>query len=239
MKSSAASLRSNWYIPNDDAAVAMKDLKAIKGRFYIQKLIDEGEHEHQDFKFAISDARKIARSISAFANNDGGRLLIGVKDNGNIAGVRNEEDIYVIEQAAQMYCRPPQQVTFTAFSAEGGAVVMRAEITKASRRPVMSQEPDGSWQAYYRVKDENIAAPGIMVRSWRRQNSDRGGLFSLTDAESRLLHFLDDVQQADISEYMHYAHVSQAMAEDIVVRLCAMDILEFVYDGGGFKIRRK
>ena len=30
----------------------MKDLKAIKGTFYIHNLISEGEHEHQDFKFA-------------------------------------------------------------------------------------------------------------------------------------------------------------------------------------------
>lgn len=44
----------------------MKDLAAIKGRHYIHSLIEEGEHERQDFKFAISDARKIARSISAF-----------------------------------------------------------------------------------------------------------------------------------------------------------------------------
>ena len=33
----------------------MKDIKAIKGRFYIQRLIDEGEHSMQDFKFAITD----------------------------------------------------------------------------------------------------------------------------------------------------------------------------------------
>ncbi|WP_301747923.1 helix-turn-helix domain-containing protein [uncultured Duncaniella sp.] len=68
----------------------MKDIRGIKGKFYIASLIEEGEYEHQDFKFAVSDARKIARSLSAFANNDGGRLLIGVKDNGAIAGVRNE-----------------------------------------------------------------------------------------------------------------------------------------------------
>lgn len=80
----------------------MKDIKAIRGKFYIHNLIEEGEHEHQDFKFAISDAAKIAHSISAFANNDGGRLLIGVKDNGNISGVRSEEDVFVVEQAAQM-----------------------------------------------------------------------------------------------------------------------------------------
>ena len=76
-----------------------------KKSHYIQDLILEGEHEHQDFKYQITDARKIARSIAAFANNSGGHLLIGVKDNGNIAGVRSEEEIYMIETAAQMYCR--------------------------------------------------------------------------------------------------------------------------------------
>lgn len=61
-----------------------KKMKTKKSH-YIQDLILEGEHEHQDFKYQITDARKIARSIAAFANNSGGHLLIGVKDNGNIA----------------------------------------------------------------------------------------------------------------------------------------------------------
>ena len=90
----------------------MKDIRGIKGKYYIARLIEEGEHEHQDFKFAISDARKIARSISAFANNDGGRLLVGVKDNGVIAGIRNEEDIYVVEQAAGVYCSPCHRIPY-------------------------------------------------------------------------------------------------------------------------------
>ena len=41
---------------------------------YIEQLITQGEHVHQDFKYQITDARKIARSISAFANNSGGQL---------------------------------------------------------------------------------------------------------------------------------------------------------------------
>ena len=51
---------------------------------------------HQDFKYQITDARKIARSISAFANNSGGHLLVGVKDNGSIVGVSSDEEIYMI-----------------------------------------------------------------------------------------------------------------------------------------------
>ena len=140
----------------------MKDLRSIKGKYYIQRLIEEGEHEHQDFKFAVNDARKIARSLSAFANNDGGRLLIGVKDNGNIAGIRNEEDIYVIEQAADMYCSPPQPLQVDVFTTEGGLKVVRVEIARAPRRPVMVREEKGVLKAYYRVKDENIDRKSVV-----------------------------------------------------------------------------
>jgi predicted HTH transcriptional regulator len=49
---------------------------------YIYKLIQEGEHQRQDFKYCINDSKKIAKSLVAFANTDGGRLLIGIKDNG-------------------------------------------------------------------------------------------------------------------------------------------------------------
>ena len=48
---------------------------------YVQQMIEEGE-QTQDFKMRIDDAAKIARTLVAFANTDGGRLLIGVKDNG-------------------------------------------------------------------------------------------------------------------------------------------------------------
>ena len=83
-----------------------QQLYTMNSKDYIYKLIEEGEHQQQDFKFEISDARKIAKSLSAFSNTDGGRLLIGVKDNGKIAGVRSEEEIYMIEAAAKLYCQP-------------------------------------------------------------------------------------------------------------------------------------
>ena len=213
----------------------MKDLKGIKGKYYIAKLIEEGEHEHQDFKFAISDARKIARGLSAFANNDGGRLLVGVKDNGVIAGVRNEEDIYVIEQAAQMYCRPEQEINVTAFKCEGGLTVFRIEIARSAVRPVTVHETDGSWKAYYRVKDENIAAPDLMVRAWRRATKSEGTLLTLNDAEKLLLELAEN-NPVRLEDFMVSAHVSRAMAEEMVIRLHVMGMLDFKYDGERFNL---
>lgn len=149
----------------------MKDLTPLKGKYYIEDLVAQGEHEQQDFKFLISDARKIARSISAFANHDGGRLLIGVKDNGVLAGVRNEEDIYVVEEAASRYCDPPQQIDFSAFNVGAGTLVIRASIAKADRRPVLAQDTDRLWKAYYRIADENIVAHPLMVKAWKMRET--------------------------------------------------------------------
>jgi len=214
----------------------MKDIKAIRGKFYIHSLIQEGEHEHQDFKFAVTDAAKIAHSISAFANNDGGRLLIGVKDNGHIAGVRSEEDIFVIEQAAEMYCYPPQRIEVSAFAVDVGTVVVRVEIPKAKSRPVMSREADGMWTAYYRVKDENIVANPVMVKAWRHRSQGREVVFSLTEAESSLLSYLDEWGMTTVEDYMRGAHISRPLAEDIIINLYAAGVIDFVYSGSEFKI---
>ena len=207
----------------------MKDLKAIKSKFYLQRIIAEGEHETQDFKFAISDARKIARSLSAFANHSGGRLLVGVKDNGVIAGVRNEEDIYVIEQAARLYCRPAQELRFTALTASDGAIVIRAEIDPSPVRPVQARDTDGKWKTFYRVADENILASPLMVKAWRRAASGEPVAFSLGVAENAILNHLRHSGPSSLEDLMTEARLSRASAEDIITRLYSLRIIDFPF----------
>lgn len=208
----------------------LKDLKAVRGRHYIQNLIDEGEHEHQDFKYKIQDARKIARSISAFANNDGGRLLVGVKDNGAIAGLRSEEDLHLIEAAATIYCSPAVEVEMQAYLCGEGAVVVRCSIPHASSRPVEVKEEDGSRKAYYRVADENIAAHPLMVRAWRMlDDEDTNGGITYTSDEMSLLASLHRRGEASVEELMVETHLSQAATEDMIVRLASLGLIGFRY----------
>ena len=215
----------------------MKDLKAVRGRRLLREMIAEGEHECQDFKFAISDARKIARSLSAFANHKGGRLLIGVKDNGAIAGVRNEEDIYVVEQAAERYCRPARKVEFKAYKIENNVCVIVAEIAAADVRPVYACEADGSWKAYIRVADENIAAHPLMVEAWCRKADPRGVSFALDGVHRSVLAYLAEHGPAATSREIAVAiHISEATVDSTVASLAALDLVEFTYDGSRFVI---
>ena len=142
---------------------------------FIRSLIAEGEHVRQDFKFEVSDSRKIARSLSAFANTEGGRLLIGVKDNGRIAGVRSEEEMYMVEAAAKVYCDPEVEVEMRVYRPEGRSVLI-ASVEPAPRKPVMVKEEGGRKLAYVRIADENILASPVHLGVWRCEADNvRGG----------------------------------------------------------------
>ena len=60
----------------------------------LKKLILAGEGVDLDFKKTITFHHKIAKTMVAFANNKGGKILIGVMDDGTVKGVKNEEFPY-------------------------------------------------------------------------------------------------------------------------------------------------
>lgn len=166
-------------------------IRTFRETQYIQKLVSEGEHEQQDFKFEISDARKIARSISAFANTRGGRLLVGIKDNGKIAGIRSEEEIYMIEAAAQMYCKPLVKIDMHTHVAEGKNV-LEVLIEEATGKPVYAIDEQNNPKAYIRIKDENILATPVHLKVWKQAKTPKGTLLAFTEKEQHLLNILRD-----------------------------------------------
>lgn len=216
----------------------MKDIPTTPGARRIRAWVAEGEHERQDFKLTITDARKIARSISAFANHSGGRLLIGVKDNGVIAGVRNEEDIYVVEQAALSYCTPPQDVAFHAYSVDTAVTVIVADIPRSDTRPVEVIEADGIRKAYFRVADENIAAHHIMVEGWRLQASSGPRAIKLGADESRILAYIDAAPPEGIDETRLAVdlHISRTRVDTLLASLASLGLITFAFDGTRFRI---
>ncbi|MCH5220355.1 MAG: ATP-binding protein [Muribaculaceae bacterium] len=217
----------------------MKDLKAKHAEALLRKLVGEGEHVNQDFKFTVNDPRKIARTISAFANNSGGHLLIGVDDNGQLRGVRNEEDIYVVEAAATVYCEPACLPEFTAYKAKGGAVIIRAEIAKASSRPVYVKEEKNRRKAYYRVADENIIAHPLIVRAWKAiDDPDNSILYNMSSARVSILTALEK-GPVTFEKLAIEVGLSKKNLEEVIVQLTAMGVVDFIYVERQFMIYLK
>ncbi len=158
-------------------------------KHYLQQLISEGEHQQQDFKYRVSDAVKLARSVSAFANTDGGRLLIGVRDDGHLSGVRSEEEIHVMHQAAYKYCQPEASIKFDTYHIDGRTIVV-ATIPPSARRPVFALDEEGKKTAYIRIVDENIVASPVHLAIWRESQQEQGAMMTYTDSVHQLLDVL-------------------------------------------------
>ena len=152
---------------------------------YLLSLIGEGEHQQQDFKYRVDDACKLAKSVSAFANTDGGRLLIGVRDDGLLSGVRKEEEIHIMHKAASKYCQPEVNVQFDTYRAEGRTIVV-ATVPPSDKRPVCARDEGGHMRAYIRIHDENIVASPVLFTLWRESQQPQGALITYND-DIRLL----------------------------------------------------
>jgi ATP-dependent DNA helicase RecG len=67
----------------------------------IKKIIRNGENSYIEFKEEDIKAKELAEEIVAFSNSEGGIILIGVDDEGNIKGVKDDK----IEETVMNICR--------------------------------------------------------------------------------------------------------------------------------------
>jgi predicted HTH transcriptional regulator len=192
---------------------------------YIQKLINQGENQTLDFKFEISDARKIARTLVAFSNTDGGKLLIGVKDNGKIAGIRSEEEYHMLEAAAQLYCRPeiPFEVQHWTIM---GKTILEVDIAKADKRPCLAQHENERWLAYLRVEDQNLLANRVMMKVWQKEKRKKGILVEYSNAEKTLLDYLKSNDHITISKFCRLCKILLREAEEILSDLIVLEVIQ-------------
>lgn len=194
---------------------------------YINKLIRQGEGLHLDFKFQVNDSKKIAKTLVAFANTEGGKILIGVKDNGVIAGVRTGEEFYMIEAAAQMYCKPELNFACRTWNIEGKKI-LEVDVPLSSAKPAYAENENGKWLAYVRVKDQNILASTILIKYWQKENSNKGILVKYTDTEKTLLDYLENNPFITVKKFCKIARIPKFVSEKIIVNMLISDVLEIM-----------
>jgi len=188
-------------------------------------LIRNGENLYTDFKFEISDSRKIARSISAFANTDGGRLLVGVKDNGKIAGIRTEEEYYMIQGASSLYLKPKMQPGYKNWKING-LTVLEVIVEKSDNQIYYAQNESRTWKPYIRIHDQNHIAPPLLEKIWKKKNK-KGILLRYSIAESNLLHYLEKNKETNREQFKKFALVSDNEADEILSDLTVLKVIDY------------
>lgn len=191
----------------------------------IKKLIFEGEGVTLDFKKTITKCEKIAKTMVAFANNKGGRLLIGVADDGSIKGVKFEdEERYMITKTAQQYIRPALEPVFEEVYVDDKLVLI-VNIEQSDIKPHYALGEDGKWWVYVRVKDKSVLASKIVVDVLKRGSEENGVLIEYSANEKTLLEYLAIHERIDIKQFCQLLTISRKNAQRILVNLALSGVI--------------
>jgi predicted HTH transcriptional regulator len=191
----------------------------------IKKLILLGENVNIDFKKTISSSEKIAKTLAAFANNKGGKLLIGVADDKTIKGVKSEdEEKYMILKAAHVFCKPALEPTFEEIMVDQKMVLV-VDIRPSDTKPHYAMDENKKWWAYFRVKDKSILASKIILEVLKESGKETGQLISYSDYEKQLLTFIAENGRVTLKEFSKLTRCSYKKAQKIIVSLIIAGVI--------------
>jgi predicted HTH transcriptional regulator len=191
----------------------------------VKKMIFEGEGVTLDFKKTITSCEKIAKTMVSFANNKGGRLLIGVDDDGTIRGVKSEdEERYMITKAANLYTRPALEPAFEEVYIDD-KVVLVVDTGESASKPHYALAEDGKWWVYVRVKDKSILASKVVVDVLKRSADQQGVLIEYSVKEKTLLEYLEKNVRITIKECCDLLKIGRRRAQRLLVDLALSGVI--------------
>ena len=190
----------------------------------IKKYLIDGEGETLDYKQEISSASKIAKTIVSFANHKGGVLLVGVRDNRSIAGIRSEDEKYMLDLAASFYCKPEIELELEEHNI-GGKVILECTVPEGELKPYSAKGEDGKWWVHIRNKDKSLLASKIVVDVLKRQSSNKGTLIKYGKNEEALLKYLEDNDRITLQQFRKMVNISKWRASKILVNLISAGVI--------------
>jgi len=206
---------------SEAARVNAQDIRELK------RLVTEGEGLQLEFKRKAAFPDKIVRELIAFANTEGGTLLIGVDDDGSIPGVKYpDEESHAICDALEKFCRPAILFKETFIPISDHKFVVRFDIPPSERRPHFLMIDKNNRQSFVREKDMSIKASPEMEEIIRRSKRKRDIRFSFGDAEKKLLEYLHDNRHINLAGYQKLSGLNRFKARRKLILLVLANVLK-------------
>ncbi|MEA3340283.1 MAG: ATP-binding protein [Chloroflexota bacterium] len=102
----------------------------------LQRRIETWENLHTEFKQQLIRPADLARTLVAFANTDGGQLILGVTEERAIVGLDDADAVMRnVDNVAYNNCEPPLTIVQETVATADGQPVVVVNIPKGSQRP--------------------------------------------------------------------------------------------------------
>jgi predicted HTH transcriptional regulator len=201
------------------------DLKELKA------LVKKGEGVHLEFKLKASHPEKIVREIVAFANTEGGLLLVGVGDDKSIPGLKfADEDEYLLTRAIEKYCKPTISYTLRRITVQPEREVLILSIAASKQKPhsVIYDFENNLGKVYVRVKDRSVQASKEMREVLKGERKARNIRFTYGDKERTLMQHLAVKGMITVDEFSKAAQIPRAIASRTLVLLVLANVLKIL-----------
>lgn len=201
---------------------ANMDLRALR------ELVRRGEGATLEFKLKANHPEKIIREVVAFANTDGGTLLVGVGDDGSIPGLKfADEEEYTLVRAIEKYCFPEIRYDLERISVNDDREVLIFRIPPSEEKPhYVSLEPNGSdRKAYVRLKDKSIQASKEVRQILKWKDKARNVQFNYGRKEEILMHYLGENPSVTVESYAQLARIPMWLASKTLITLVLAKVL--------------
>ncbi len=195
----------------------------------IKKLVLEGETDILEFKKKANFPEKIVKEIVAFANTRGGRLLIGVDDDGTVTGIKNyEEDIYSLNEAIANYCTPSIKYQLDVVKMNEKRAVLHYNIYESKYKPhyVKDGYQGKNRKSYLRLADRSIQASREMIEILKKRQHSKNIKVNFGEKERILMKYLGEHDKITLKTFSEIADIKRSIASKTLIWLVSANILE-------------
>lgn len=206
----------------------------------LKRLVDLGEGPFVEFKRRVPQGERIAREVIALANARGGKLLLGVDDDGSIVGVRDaEEERFALRTALEAHCDPMIEVDLALVAITMRREVLVVDVPESPEKPhFLVGTNNGSTNArvaYVRVGEQSVEASREAIRLMRFERAPHDVRFEFGEKERVLMRYLDRHETITVAEFARIAGIPLRRASQTLVLLAKAELLRLhPSDGADF-----
>ena len=191
----------------------------------LKKLVSQGEGATLEFKRKASYPDKLVREMIAFANAQGGILLVGVSDDGALSGLKHPEgESHVIQQSLRK-CKPALPVVESLIPIGDGKFIIQYHVPESGNKPHYFVDGEKK-EAYIRVNDQSIRASREVREIARRSQFKKDIRFHYGDHEKFLMRYLDINPAITLKEFMDVSGLKRFYASKKLVLLVLANVLQ-------------
>jgi len=201
---------------------ASMDLRALR------ELVRKGESGNLEFKLKANHPEKIIREVVAFANTDGGTLLVGVGDDQSIPGLKfADEEEFILVRAIEKFCTPEITYRLERLSVGEEREVLIFRIPPSEGKPhFVSLDSTGTdRKAYVRHRDRSIQASKEVRQILKWKDKARNVQFRYGRKEEVLMKYLGDHPSVTVESFAQLAQIPLWLASKTLITLVLANVL--------------